>query len=831
MLPHDTEIKIPEYLIDGKSSDDIRTHKLVAKYLKIVADEEMKKKAVSKEKKFVKMGMVMIRMLQSHEKARQARAQFSEEQKRYVTKQLIKQRENRKGEVLNLSRKDATVIIQRAWKSYLFRKRLNDGYISEMKFLNMLPRKEKDKMAVEVENDRRNIIKRNEDEYLRAKEALKEEMMTYRVSQMMEDLEDKIRYYFHKYKEIYGNFPVFPTEEEGGSTKMFEDSVDDVIDDEEKTSEMEDAKETKSEKSSKSSKSKDDKAMKEAKGKEEKGKEQMEEEEQAGFKLKTSKYIPDLIQLNEEYQKVWAHYEPVNFDKYDPKIVEEEVMKDVVLIVRLQVDEKMRMELLQLTEALQKDTKKKAKGAKKQKQKGKKEKGKKEKDLTPERTLESLIEELIIEGIIVDYPKCTLSEFVGDYNISGSLQQSSTTPDMDPFPCLGDIRKTVIEYCILPMGSEDIHSKGAFVKSVLFAGPHGVGKKSLVYAIANEIGAVMMNLSAENIQGKYPGKEGLQMLLHLVSKVGRLVQPTVIYIKDAENYFWKKKPPTTTLSESGRLKKELPKFVKKIGASDRILVCGTTVLPFDVDLKGMGASYEKIICILKPDYKCRRCLWREMILKHHGSITPKLNISVLSNISDGFTAGDIKKTVQSVLTRRRLAFQKKIPLSTLDFISCLAECVPVYEEEVLAYKLWYKKMPIAQFEPCDRMCCPAGKFHFQLKRQSLCKGSTDLQLCSDSPQISWSLLPQLRALQPPMRTSPSKHNAANTSLCMTCSTGGANVCLEDGVSSHDHRRDECEIVIHPARQLSSTYPSSSLDIPGSTIRVVDNDDWSTEARE
>ncbi|GBN29497.1 hypothetical protein AVEN_142180-1 [Araneus ventricosus] len=67
--------------------------------------------------------------------------------------------------------------------------------------------------------------------------------------------------------------------------------------------------------------------------------------------------------------------------------------------------------------------------------------------------------------------------------------------------------------------------------------------------------------------------------------------------------------------------------------------------------------------------------------------------------------------------------------------------------------------------------CPAGRFHFQLGRQTPCKGASNPQWCSDSSQLSWPVLPQLRVPEPPMRTSP-KHNTATTSLCMTCYTRG-----------------------------------------------------------
>lgn len=69
------------------------------------------------------------------------------------------------------------------------------------------------------------------------------------------------------------------------------------------------------------------------------------------------------------------------------------------------------------------------------------------------------------------------------------------------------------------LGSEAVHEKAPLVKSLLLAGPSGVGKKLLVHAICTETGANLFDLSAANIAGKYPGKSGLQMMLHMVLKV------------------------------------------------------------------------------------------------------------------------------------------------------------------------------------------------------------------------------------------------------------------------------------------------------------------------
>lgn len=57
------------------------------------------------------------------------------------------------------------------------------------------------------------------------------------------------------------------------------------------------------------------------------------------------------------------------------------------------------------------------------------------------------------------------------------------------------------------------------IKSILLAGPRGVGKKMLVHALCTETGANLFDLTPENIAGKYPGKSGLTMLIHMVTKV------------------------------------------------------------------------------------------------------------------------------------------------------------------------------------------------------------------------------------------------------------------------------------------------------------------------
>lgn len=57
------------------------------------------------------------------------------------------------------------------------------------------------------------------------------------------------------------------------------------------------------------------------------------------------------------------------------------------------------------------------------------------------------------------------------------------------------------------------------IRSILLVGPSGMGKKMLVQAVCTETGANLFDLSPDNLMGKYPGKNGAQLLVHIVFKV------------------------------------------------------------------------------------------------------------------------------------------------------------------------------------------------------------------------------------------------------------------------------------------------------------------------
>ncbi|NXW48928.1 DRC11 protein, partial [Nyctiprogne leucopyga] len=479
------------------------------------------------------------------------------------------------------------------------------------------------------------------------------------------------------HRHIIGRFPDYPAAEAGGSMAILS----------EKTPE-----EVAAELAAKKEKALQKKAQKGKKEKEE-GKEKMKgkkpqktgkKEEEEGWKMSPSNFLSIMEEGSSQYKAVWQ-----NRDKewdflqdHDPELIKEEKRKEVEEEIRVQVDALMQQKLENLKLAVDGEKSGKQKRGRKS---DKEREGRRMSNVMSlvSRTIDSLYRELVEEGLLIKARTVNLSDYVGEYSYLGTTLRQV---DVEPMPSLADVRQLIALYGILPLGSQTVHEKAPLVKALLLAGPAGVGKKMLVHAICTETGANLFNLSASNITGKYPGKSGLQMMLHMVLKVAKQLQPSVVWIGDTEKIFSKAVPKAEEEMNPKRLEKMLPKFLKALKAQDRVLLVGTTSRPFDAHLKRFCKVYQKIIPIPRPDYTSRfgkyfMMLWKHIILQNGGAITNLLNISCLAKASDGFTQGHIVQAVQAVLSDLRLLQMTRKPLRTAEFMTSLAGQDPVYKEE------------------------------------------------------------------------------------------------------------------------------------------------------
>lgn len=151
--------------------------------------------------------------------------------------------------------------------------------------------------------------------------------------------------------------------------------------------------------------------------------------------------------------------------------------------------------------------------------------------------------------------------------------------------------------------------------------------------------------------------------------------------------------------------KALPKWLKTIKPGDRVLLVGISHEPYQATVKPMLKIFSRVILLPKPEYGSRLrqsnessffsnyfsrlnlVLWKTLIPKYGGIITPSLDITSLAKLSDSYASGHIHNTIVETLTERRLAKMSKNPLQASDFITGLTHHNSVHVEEEDALKV------------------------------------------------------------------------------------------------------------------------------------------------
>jgi len=172
--------------------------------------------------------------------------------------------------------------------------------------------------------------------------------------------------------------------------------------------------------------------------------------------------------------------------------------------------------------------------------------------------------------------------------------------------------------------------------------------------------------------------------------------PSIIYIDQVEQVFQgKKKGKKADPNAPDRIKKDLCSAIKMVKKGpeateqDRILFIGSTSQPFadGVDMKELKNSFDEKVWVNYPEYGSRVVLWQKFIEQKGVFVDPvKLNISTLARVSDGYSAGSIKQTVDRVLTTRRVQQLKSRPLKVQEFIGPLSRTNFCWQEERDAFQ-------------------------------------------------------------------------------------------------------------------------------------------------
>ncbi len=155
----------------------------------------------------------------------------------------------------------------------------------------------------------------------------------------------------------------------------------------------------------------------------------------------------------------------------------------------------------------------------------------------------------------------------------------------------------VTEYCILPLGSQEllnVMEDNQYLRSILLYGCEKSGKTMVAQAIANHTRALLINLSPSKIPEKYlTEKHGTTKLIHMAFTVAKdpKFSPVIIYLDECELYFQSSKKKNKKKKKANaalKLQKDLLVYKNQaLDKNDRVLIIGCSRNPFDAEMKTM----------------------------------------------------------------------------------------------------------------------------------------------------------------------------------------------------------------------------------------------------
>ncbi|CAF4953691.1 unnamed protein product, partial [Rotaria socialis] len=299
---NDLEIPIPNYFVLERAQAIEKRERLLGQILaRMTLDNE------NQETSGIMTMDDAIRIIQSHERARQGRLRAKQIGELRLNDQRARQRAN-----MGESKMDkilAATIIQKYYRRYVVRREVKKFREEEYMFLGMaMPTFHKDplkRLLADVrahEDERRKRQEKHEITYQQALIATREKIKQTEGPDMKERLQEQIRQWFIECRNVSQKFPDFPDEDDGGSNKIFEKKTVEEIQEE-----LDAKLESKGGKGDKKGK-KGKKGKKEKKGKKgKKGKKKKKGgDDEEGWTLPESQFVTEMIKPSTQtYQSFW----------------------------------------------------------------------------------------------------------------------------------------------------------------------------------------------------------------------------------------------------------------------------------------------------------------------------------------------------------------------------------------------------------------------------------------------------------------------------------------------------------------------------------------------
>ncbi|CAH0049084.1 unnamed protein product [Clonostachys solani] len=249
-----------------------------------------------------------------------------------------------------------------------------------------------------------------------------------------------------------------------------------------------------------------------------------------------------------------------------------------------------------------------------------------------------------------------------------------------------DVKQAITQMLDLANSNPDLQAgilRNSRINGVLLYGPPGTGKTHLARVLAHEYGAVMIHVSAAELENKYVGEteKAIKGLFNLAA----MVYPSIIFIDEADSLFRKRQPDDYDWTRS-RLNTLLAQTDGLIKTRRQPFLLIATNHPGDLD-EAILRRVPSRLYIGLPSTSARESMLN--IFLREEELDPKLRLRDVAARTTGFTGSDLHTVcVQAALIgqaeqRKSGGEQARRVLKHGHFEEALGRCGPTVSDSAM----------------------------------------------------------------------------------------------------------------------------------------------------
>ncbi len=265
---------------------------------------------------------------------------------------------------------------------------------------------------------------------------------------------------------------------------------------------------------------------------------------------------------------------------------------------------------------------------------------------------------------------------------------------------LESVKRALKRSVIYPVKDPSLYPLG-WPKGILLFGPPGCGKTEITLALANEINAILINVSPANIMSKWLGdtEKNVKALFAVAREYALQGKPVIIFIDEVDALFQQYSV------EVGGEKRgrdqfliEMDGLVSKEYAKIPLFVIGATNKPWNLDI-GFIRRFERRIYVPPPTKEVRKQLF-EYYTKKLAERYPlgDIDYDKLAELTEGYSSSDIVSIVKEVqnnvveeINEKNISPELR-KITTEDFINVILKHKPSIDPRLIeVYKEWNKQ--------------------------------------------------------------------------------------------------------------------------------------------